>query len=197
VFHDHPRFVAVLVARLREVLATLPAERAARARLVFSAHSVPLSMASTSAYESQLRETAGLVARELGRDEWTLCFQSRSGPPAQPWLEPDVNDHLKALAAQGATDVVLSPIGFVSDHMEVVYDLDTQARATAHELGIDLRRAVTPGVHPAFVALIVELIQERVSGAPRRALGSGPRPDVCALDCCPAPAHGGRPRPGA
>lgn len=198
IFHDHPRFVAALVARLREAFAKLPPERAARARLVFSAHSVPLSMATTSPYEAQLRETAALVARELGRDEWTLCFQSRSGPPSQPWLEPDVNEHLKALSAAGARDVVLSPLGFVSDHMEVVYDLDTQAQQTARALGLELVRAATPGVHPEFVALVVELIRERTEGAPRLALGTGPRPDVCALDCCPAPAHpAGRPRPTA
>lgn len=195
-FHDHPLFVEALVARLRAAMARFDASAAARARLVFSAHSVPLAMAAGCEYEAQLRETASLVAAALGRSQWTLCYQSRSGSPAQPWLEPDIHDHLRQLAAEGAREVLLSPLGFVSDHVEVVYDLDVQAADTARGLGIELVRAATPGVHPAFVAMIVELVRERTAGAPRRALGSGPRPDVCALECCPPPPR--RPgRPGA
>jgi ferrochelatase len=126
------------------------------------------------------------------RADWSLVFQSRSGPPAQPWLEPDLLAHLRGAAGRGVRDVVLVPIGFVSDHMEVVYDLDVQAQAVARELGLNLVRAATVGTHPAFVAMIADLIDERLKpGSERRALGShGPYPDVCPPDCCPSPHRG-------
>jgi ferrochelatase len=172
------------------------APRRAAAELVFTAHSIPRSMAATSPYEAQLRETAGLVAASLGRVQWSLVYQSRSGPPGQPWLEPDVVDQLRALASAGVKDVVVSPIGFVSDHMEVLYDLDLEAKSRALELGLNMVRAATAGTHPRFVRMVRELVEERLSDAPVRLhLGSrGPAPDVCAPDCCPAPAFtGGRP----
>ena len=154
-------------------------------------HTVPRSTADTSAYVAQLEEASGLVAARLrSRHPWALAFQSRSGPPSQPWLEPDIRDHLAALRARGVTEVVLVPIGFVSDHLEVQWDLDLEAAARARELGMRLTRAATVGTHPGFVAMIRELVRERTGDAPRLALGrGGPAPDVCAPGCCLAPAR--------
>jgi ferrochelatase len=142
-------------------------------------------MASGCDYVLQLRETCALVADAVPYERWALAYQSRSGPPQQPWLEPDILDHLDTLAAEGVADVVVAPVGFVSDHMEVVYDLDTKARERATALGLGFVRAGTAGTHPALVRMIRELIHERVAGGERRALGArGPRSDVCAPDCC-------------
>ena len=143
-------------------------------------------MAAGSDYVSQLRETCGLVAAAVPHEPWALVYQSRSGsPPQQPWLEPDILDHLDALEAEGAADVVVAPVGFVSDHMEVVYDLDSEARERAAALGLGFVRAGTAGTHPAFVRMIRELVEERVADGERRALGArGPRAGVCAPDCC-------------
>jgi ferrochelatase len=142
-------------------------------------------MAQHSDYVVQLRETCGLIAERVERDDWQLVYQSRSGSPRQPWLEPDVLAVLRELAAQGVTDVVVSPVGFISDHMEVLYDLDTEAQQLAGELGINLVRAGTAGTHPAFVSMIRQLIEERIYGADRLALGErGANHDACPEDCC-------------
>jgi ferrochelatase len=127
------------------------------------------------------------VAFPLGRPGWSLVFQSRSGPPSQPWLDPDIVDHLRALAAEGVEDVVVAPIGFTSDHVEVLYDLDLEAKSRALELGLNMVRAGTVGTHPRFVRMIRELVEERRSDAPVRVhLGArGPAPDVCPSGCCP------------
>ena len=188
-YYNHPGYVEPLVESVQAAFDGVAAERRAGARLVFTAHSLPRAMARTSPYEAQLRECAALVAGRLGRD-FSLAYQSRSGPPGQPWLEPDVVDHLRRLAADGVGDVVLSPIGFVSDHMEVLYDLDLDARSRALELGIRLVRAATVGTHPRFVRMVRELVEERMEDAPVRAClgGQGPAPDVCAPGCCPPPA---------
>jgi ferrochelatase len=170
---------------VREALGRLPPARRAAARIAFTAHSIPATMASGCDYVRQLRETCALVAAAVPHERWALVYQSRSGPPQQPWLEPDILDHLDAIGAAGVADVVVAPVGFVSDHMEVIYDLDTEARERAAALGLGFVRAGTPGSHPAFVRMIRELIQERVAGGERRALGAGgPRADVCAPDCC-------------
>ena len=152
-------------------------------------------MARNCAYEAQLRETARLVAEEVGVEQWQVVYQSRSGPPHVPWLEPDVSDHLVGLHADGAPGVVIAPIGFVSDHLEVLYDLDVEARETAERLGLPFARARAAGTHPAFVAAIREAIAERLApGSPKRALGRfGPSWDTCAPDCC-LPGNG-RPSP--
>ncbi|HEU4423502.1 MAG TPA: ferrochelatase [Pilimelia sp.] len=201
-FHDHPGFVEPHADAVRTALATLDPARRSGARLVFTAHSIPVSMAAAAGpdggrYEAQLRETAALVAAAGAPDlPWDLVWQSRSGPAHIPWLEPDVNDHLAALAAGGVTGVVVSPIGFVSDHLEVVWDLDNEAAATAKQLGLDFARAATPGTDPRFVTMVRELVAERLdSTAPveRRRLGTLPSWDTCPGHCCPAPARPARP----
>ena len=185
-FYNHPGFIEANVANVRAALEQIPEARRANAKLVFTAHSIPETMASNCDYESQLREASRLVAEALGFADWRLVFQSRSGSPSQPWLGPDVCDCLRELRAAGVNDVVVSPIGFVSDHMEIVYDLDTEAMALCRELGLNMIRAATAGTHPAFVRMIRELILERTNPeAPRRSLGThGPRQDVCHPDCC-------------
>jgi ferrochelatase len=185
VFHDHPGFIEANADRVRAALAALPSPRRATARIAFTAHSIPAAMAAGSDYVAQLRETCALVAGAVPHERWALVYQSRSGPPEQPWLEPDVLDHLGTLRAEGVGDVVVAPVGFVSDHMEVVHDLDIEARERAASLGLGFVRAGTAGTHPAFVRMIRELVDERVAGGERRALGArGPRPDACAPDCC-------------
>ncbi|HEV2707452.1 MAG TPA: ferrochelatase [Pyrinomonadaceae bacterium] len=185
-FYNHPGFVEPNIERLREALAQIPAARRTRAEVAFTAHSIPVSMAAGCDYEAQLRETARLVAAGAGQPTWSLVFQSRSGPPTQAWLEPDICEHLRALRERGTEDVVVAPIGFISDHMEVIYDLDTEARRVAAEIGLNMVRAATVGTHPAFVSMIRELILERLDpNAPRLSLGThGARRDECPADCC-------------
>jgi ferrochelatase len=185
-FFNHPGFIEPMTQRVREALSEIPAGRQTAAALIFTAHSIPAAMAETSQYVPQLREACRLVAAGLGRDDWQLVYQSRSGPPTQPWLEPDIGDYLRLLRTRGASDAVVVPIGFISDHMEVLYDLDTEARAICDEIGLNMVRAATVGTHPQFVAMLRELIAERTSGAPRRWLGEmGPSRDECPADCCP------------
>lgn len=185
-FFNHPAFIETMVAHTREALARL-GRASSPMRLVFTAHSIPTAMAATCDYEAELREASALVAQRLGPAGMPhdLVFQSRSGPPAQPWLEPDVCDHLRALRQAGIAGVVLVPIGFVADHMEVRYDLDIQARAVADAIGLRLERAPAAGAAPAFVAGLRELIADHIGGRTPRALGSrGPRPFPCRPDCC-------------
>lgn len=189
-FFNHPGFIEASAERVREAVASLSDERLAKANYVFTAHSIPLAMARGCRYEEQLRESCRLIAERLTipDDRWALVYQSRSGPPSQPWLEPDIGDHLRKLYGGSVRDVILVPIGFLSDHMEVLYDLDTEARQLCDELGLRMVRAATVGTHARFVSMIRELIEERMSGAtPRPALGSlGPSHDVCPPDCCPS-----------
>jgi ferrochelatase len=187
-FHDHPGFIQAMADRVREALNRIPDDRRAAAPLLFTAHSIPISMAETSPYVAQLLESCGLVSQAVGRPG-ALVYQSRSGPPMQPWLEPDVCDSIRQLhAGGGLKDLVLAPIGFLSDHMEVVYDLDTEAAALCRELGVNLSRAATVGVHPDFVSMIRELILERTEGRERRCLGTeSAGRDTCGPDCCPPP----------
>ncbi len=181
-FWNHPRFLAANAEHVRAALGTL----GPGARLVFTAHSIPLGMASGCAYEAQLREASALTAREAGQPQWDLAFQSRSGPPSQPWLGPDIGDYLARVAAEGAREVAVCPIGFVSDHMEVVYDLDTEAQARARELGLRMVRTPTASNHPAYVEMVRELIVERLEGTARATVGDSPAlPDACAPGCCP------------
>ncbi len=183
-YGDHPGFVRANADALAAALATLPEDVRDGARLVATAHSIPDTMAAVAgptggAYQEELRRSARLVVDAVapGR-EFDLVWQSRSGPPSVPWLEPDVNDHLRTLAEGGERAVVLLPIGFVSDHVEVIWDLDNEARETAEELGLAFARAATAGTHPAFVAMVRELVEERRAGTPPR-LGTN-----CPAHCC-------------
>jgi ferrochelatase len=180
-------------------------------QIVYLAHSIPVSMANTSDYVKQLEEVRRLVSAELHHADHlhkddlhkddlhksdALIYQSRSGAPGQPWLGPDILEYLRQVKAENlASAVVLAPISFVSDHMEVLYDLDIEARQLCDSLALPMTRAKTVGVHPKFISMIRELILERMNpGTERRAVGVlGPRPDVCARDCCPAPQPLGRP----
>ncbi|WP_222851044.1 ferrochelatase [Phytoactinopolyspora mesophila] len=197
---DHPGFVSANTDSVVGALGELSRDAAEQARLVFVTHSIPVAMAETSgangnAYIEQHEAvaqavTAQVSARTGAQYEYDLVYCSRSGPPHVPWLEPDVNDHLEALAAQGTRAVVMAPIGFLSDHMEVVYDLDTEALDTAKKFGIEAARAATVGTHPDFVAAVIDLLLERAAvergeAVDRASVGPpGPDADVCAVDCC-------------
>jgi ferrochelatase len=185
-FYNHPGFIEPNVENARAAINQIPLERRDRAQIAFTAHSIPLSMAAGCAYEAQLLETCRLVAEGVGHERWRLVFQSRSGPPTQPWLEPDICDYLRELKEEGAEDVVIAPVGFISDHMEVIYDLDTEARALSEKIGLNMIRASTVGAHPTFVKMIRELILERtVPDYPKRFSGTrGASHDVCPTDCC-------------
>jgi len=190
VFYNHPDFIEVVAERVGAAMSSYPEEVRNRVQVAFTAHSIPLSMATTSDYEKQLRESCRLVAEACGLSDsqWKLVYQSRSGRPQDPWLEPDIVDHLKELKSAGTEHVVISPIGFLSDHMEVLYDLDDEAKRACEELQMRMVRAGTPGNHPHFVRMIRKLIQERLHGAARECMGQfGPNHDVCPIDCCPAP----------
>ncbi len=202
-YFNHPGFIEPFAAGARAALEQLPADVRGHAPLVFTAHSVPQVMAEASGppaawaaagpggrYVAELTEAARLIAERIpgeGRP-WQLVYQSRSGPPSQPWLEPDVVDHLTGLAKEHTPGAVIIPIGFVSDHMEVVHDLDTEAAEAARELGLPLARAATPWYDPRFRELVVDLVRERLEDRPaaqRAALGPmGPSTDECPDGCC-------------
>jgi ferrochelatase len=217
-YWNHPGFIEPFAAAVETALAGLPAAAAPGARLVFTAHSVPVAMAAVSGsvskgtavpgavggrYGAELREASRLISERVrgGTLPFDLAFQSRSGPPSVPWLEPDVNDHLAALA-EGAlpngdplpdgrpSAVVVIPVGFVSDHMEVVHDLDVEAAQTAASLGLPFARAKAPGPTPRFAAMVAELVAERVSGTEPQALGPfglgafAGGAEKCPFDCC-------------
>ena len=206
-FFNHPGFIGPLTQAARSAIGQLPPGVRHDAWLAFTAHSVPEVMAAASGpagglYPAQLAEAARLVAGRLAAAEghqrqWRLAYQSRSGPPSVPWLGPDIGDLLPELAKAGAPAVVVIPAGFVSDHVEVVFDLDIEAAQLARELGLPMARAATPGTHPEFVSMITELVSER-RGRPawEPALGVlPPGPDFCPNDCCRMPAA--RPAPGS
>jgi ferrochelatase len=199
-FFDHPLFVAACADALR----TAREQAGPAARVVFTAHSVPLAADAVAGlaaqgghrYSQQITTAARLVAAAAGVEGYDVVWQSRSGSPQVPWLAPDVIDHLTAVHAQGAPGVVVAPIGFVSDHLEVVWDLDHEARQRAATLGMDFARAATPGTNPRFTEMVVELVAEHVRGAPARrcsqvpAAGQGSNGTPCAPGCC-APAQPG------
>lgn len=188
VFYNHPRFIAANVDRIRSAMARLSPEHQSQARIAFTAHSIPLSMSNNCNYVKQLEETCRLIAEELQipADRWRLVYQSRSGRPQDPWLEPDIGDHIRELKSGGADVLVIAPVGFLSDHMEVLYDLDEEAKKICDDVGVQMVRAETPGTHPEFVACIRELIEERLGlRTEKRAIGQyGPNHDVCPVDCC-------------
>jgi len=186
VFYNHPGFIEPMIEKTQAALAQFPEDQRDGVHLAFTAHSIPLGMAQHSDYEAQLAEACRLVAEGVGTDNYRLVYQSRSGPPHIPWLEPDIGDYLQAIHAEGVQNVVIVPIGFISDHMEVMFDLDTEAVEVADELGMTLMRAGTVGTHPKFVRMIRELIVERMTAQPeRRAVGQcAPNHDICPLNCC-------------
>ena len=193
-YFNHPGFVQPFVEATAEALDAAPDGT----HVAFVTHSIPDAMNDASggpgvgAYRKQHEEVARLVTEAVGIDpaRTALVYCSRSGSPHTPWLEPDVNDHIEQLAADGVPGVVVVPIGFVSDHMEVVYDLDTEAKATAEQFGLWFRRVATPGTHPDFVAMVRDLLDERAASVrgedrPRSVVGQcAPNPDVCPVDCC-------------
>jgi ferrochelatase len=195
-FFNHPGFIEATEARLREALSNIPQTARQNVQAAYVAHSIPRSMANTSDYVQQLEEVRKLISGRLDIRNDALVYQSRSGAPGQPWLEPDILDYLREVKSKNlASAVVLAPISFISDHMEVLYDLDIEARELCDSLQLSMARAKTVGVHPRFITMIRELILERTENAERRALGSlGPREDICAEDCCPAPQWPVRPQ---
>lgn len=192
VFYNHPGFIDANVEHIEAALDKISEAQRAHTEIVFTAHSIPVAMAQNCAYELQLRETCRLIVERLRCAEgdaprrWQLVYQSRSGSPMQAWLEPDVCDYLTEIKGAGATDVVIAPIGFISDHMEVLYDLDTEAKGLCEKMNLNMVRAACAGTHPAFVSMIRELVLERMtSNTERRALGRFPAShDVCPTDCC-------------
>jgi len=189
-FFNHPAFVEATIERVRDALEAVPANARESVQIVYLAHSIPVSMASSCDYVKQLEEVRRMVSAALGQKNDALVYQSRSGAPGQPWLEPDILDYIRGVKAGSlASALVLAPISFISDHMEVLYDLDVEAQQLCDSLALPMARARTVGVHPKFIAMVRELILERMNpGSERRAVGTlGPRADVCAEDCCPAP----------
>jgi ferrochelatase len=190
VFYNHPDFIAANGERVRDGLDQFSLDGAQDVRLAFTAHSIPISMARNCKYEHQLTEACRLIAEDVGipSERWALVYQSRSGRPSDPWLEPDILDHLKDLRRRGVDRALIHPIGFLSDHMEVLYDLDLEARLLCEELGLSMVRAQTVGTHPRFVGMLRELIAERLgieSEPSHRSLGrDGPSHDVCPESCC-------------
>jgi protoporphyrin/coproporphyrin ferrochelatase len=197
VWYNHPDFIAANADRVNAGLSQFDAAQQRRLHIAFTAHSIPKSMADHCDYERQLTETCRLIGASVGvgSDRWKLVYQSRSGRPQDPWLEPDILDHLRSLKRAGIDDVILHPVGFLSDHMEVLYDLDDEAAAVAGELQQFMVRSATVGTHPAFVGMLRKLVQERLnSNAPQEAVGRfPPGHDVCPPDCCPAPPRATRP----
>jgi len=192
VFYNHPGFVEATAARVRDALDRCPPASRQGLHVLFTAHSIPLAMAAHCDYEQQLRETAELVAGHLQLSRWDLVYQSRSGPPSQPWLEPDVLAAIRRLRGQpGLTGLVLAPIGFLSDHLEVLYDLDVEAVGVCAKLGIPVARAGTVGTHPRFMRMIRELIEERLEpAAGKLSIGRyGPSHDICPAECCQYPVR--------
>jgi ferrochelatase len=204
-FFDHPGFVRPVAVGLAGALADLATGGfdPAATRVLFTTHSIPLAMAAASGPPGRFDENGAYVAQHLAAIEavvaeaaargaavppWSLVYQSRSGSPSVPWLEPDINDALREAAAAGMRAAVVVPIGFISDHVEVAWDLDNEARETCDGLGVRMIRIATPGTHPAFVAALVDLVEERLAGSPALALSPlGPWPGVCAAGCCANP----------
>src|ERR1041385_4519277 len=185
-FCDRPEFIEVMADRVRAAMAELAEQSGAGSpeQLIFTAHSIPLSMADASPYVRQLKEASAQVAAACGMSNWTLVYQSRSGPPRQPWLAPDICDYLREQHAKGVRSLIICPIGFISDHMEVLYDLDTEARALCDELGMKMVRAGTAGAHSKLISMICDMVLH------------SPTTEIlahCEAGCCPTPQ---RPKPG-
>lgn len=203
-YFDHPLLIETFADAIRAALADLPAERRDGARLVFTAHSIPVAADAAAGprgdaghlYSRQVADAARLCAAATGFVDYDLVWQSRSGPPQVPWLEPDIVDHLEDLSAKGVDAVVVCPVGFVSDHLEVIWDLDNEAKEKAEELGMAFARAATPGPDPRFARMVAELVAENLDGVPARKLGAVPgygctrNGAPCAVGCCALPPRG-------
>ena len=206
-FFDHPLFIDAVADALRSAYDQLPEQQRAGARLVFTAHSVPEAADRAAGppeegghrYSRQVAEASRLAAEAVGVPDFDVVWQSRSGPPQVPWLAPDIVDHVQALHESGTTTVVVCPVGFVSDHLEVVWDLDTEAQEKATELGMTLVRAGTAGPDPRFAEMVVELVREHTAGAPARRLsdigaaGCTLNGVPCAVACCEPSRRPARP----
>lgn len=192
-FFNHPDFIAANADRLQSAIGRFAPAQQSGVHVAFTAHSIPSGMAAGSPYQLQLLETCRLVAQACGvsTDRWRLVFQSRSGRPSDPWLEPDILDHLRTLHEATVQDAVVMPVGFLSDHIEVLYDLDCEAAELAGQLGMTMVRAPSVGAHPRFVSMIVELVRERLHGGTlRRSVGELPiAADQCPAGCCPPPVR--------
>jgi ferrochelatase len=173
-FCDRPEFIETMTERVRDAMAMLPNAE----KLIFTAHSIPMSMADTSPYVRQLKEASARVAAACGMGNWTLVYQSRSGPPSQPWLAPDICDYLREQHAAGVGSVIICPIGFISDHMEVLYDLDTEARQVCDEIGMKMVRAGTAGTHPKLISMVRDMVLHAQTSAVLA---------HCEPGCCPTP----------
>jgi len=173
-FCDREEFIAAMTDRVRAAMEQLPGAE----QIIFTAHSIPLSMANTSPYVRQLKEASSRVAAACGMGDWTLVYQSRSGPPSQPWLEPDIRDYLRAQHQEGMRKVIVCPIGFISDHMEVLYDLDTEAKDLCQEIGMEMARAGTAGSHPKLISMICKMVMNAQTS---------PVLAHCEPGCCPTP----------
>jgi len=157
-WHAHPQFIAAVADRVATALATIPSDRRADTPIIFTAHSIPAAAPGTAGYVEQVRQAAALVSASLGRARWSIAYQSRSGNPHEPWLEPDICEVMRQLARDGVQDIAIVPIGFVCDHVEVLYDLDTEARQVAVDLGLNFVRAAAVNDHPLFIRMLADVV---------------------------------------
>ena len=162
-WHNHPRFIQTWAEQLEARLAKIPPDKRFTIPIIFTAHSLPVPMAARSPYVEQLRESARLIAQQLNHSHWFIAYQSRSGKPTDPWLEPDVGDLIRDLGSQGVSDVIIAPIGFVCDHVEVLYDLDIEAKQIAESSGVGFMRAACPNDHPTFIEMLADIVQSSLA----------------------------------
>ncbi len=167
-WHDHPLFIQCWAELIAAAFARIAPERRNSAPLIFTAHSLPAAMAARSHYVDEVQTTARLIANSLNRDRWSLAYQSRSGRPSDPWLEPDIGKMIRDFAARSVKDVVVAPMGFVCDHVEVLYDLDIETKRLAADLGMNFVRASCPNDHPAFIRMIASVVEEGIKKAENR-----------------------------
>jgi protoporphyrin/coproporphyrin ferrochelatase len=163
-WHDHPRFIQTWAEQLEASLAKIPPDRRLITPIIFTAHSLPVPMAARSPYVEQLGESARLIAQQLNHWHWFIAYQSRSGKPTDPWLEPDVGELIRDLGSKGVSDIIIAPIGFVCDHVEVLYDLDIEAKRIAESSGVGFVRAACPNDHPTFIEMIADIVQSSLAG---------------------------------
>jgi ferrochelatase len=167
-WHDHPLFIQSWVELLQAAMTNIDLASRPTTPLIFTAHSLPTAMAARSHYVEQLQTSAHLIAEQLGQRNYSLAYQSRSGRPGDPWLEPDIGDTIRTLAAKGQKEVVVAPIGFVCDHVEVLYDLDIEAKKIADGLGVNMIRAGCPNDHPTFVRMMADVIKAKMNSVGNR-----------------------------